>query len=129
MYSESWDNGIFLYFRKGIFQISGIMEVFLHFRKRILRTLAYQNFLMLLEMGISSFIFLLFLGSNFPSSKKWKTTLRKHLIFQEMELLSSKLKKISYILERKISSFSYFFSNISASKKFSYTFPCKEAKL
>ena len=36
-------------------------------------------------------------GGNFPSSKNKKNTLKKFLIFREMELSSLKLKKLLYL--------------------------------
>ena len=60
-------------------------KMFLYFRK--------WNFLALYFSYIS--------GNNFPSSKnEKKNTLKKLLIFQEMELSSPKLKKLLFFLKR-----------------------------
>ena len=59
-------------------------KLFLYFGKRKPEKRAY-----ILDNGT----FLYFRKRNFPSSKNKKTTLKKFLILQEMELSSLKLKK------------------------------------
>ena len=71
-------------------------------------------------MELSSPIFILFLGNNFPSSQNKKPTLKKFLYFEETELSSSKLKNFLYFrkeLAGPENQKKYYFSNISAKEK------------